>query len=100
MNTDEVLEKVPNGPLWLTILDPAGNEDVSAVPLYPLGPINPESMLAQQGKAAVSLGWDDGSNRVSYWQVDSVEEDGPRIRLIGPDGTAILTRRAVEEPNE
>jgi hypothetical protein len=92
VDTEEIVGRIPQGRLNLTITDPDGNVKVAGMPIQEPEVVPP--LEFETAETVFMLAFEDGSNYAARWQVTDVQDDGDRVNFIGPQGTATLVRRS------
>lgn len=95
MTIDEVMEQMPKTPMMVSVFLPDGTNPVQGVLARPpvAADVSDEVSKEFGGLPTITVSWDADLEYTLYWPVESVEQNGPIIRVKGPKGTLELRRR-------
>lgn len=96
MTIEEVLEQMPKTPMMVSVFLPDGSIPVQGVLADPpeAAVLSEEAQKENGNLPTIAVSWDADLEYTLYWPVESVEQNGPIIRVKGPKGTLELRRRA------
>lgn len=95
MTIDEVMGQLPAAPQMVSVYTPDGATAVQGVLATAPEPAEvSDAVRAEFGNLPViMMSWDADTEYTLFWPVESIEQDGPIIRVKGPKGLLELRRR-------